>query len=138
MSFSTNVVDDLHESVNLQRSAADKSAVDVRLAKDFLRIGTLDASAVLNTNDVGNFLAITFGNPRANVGVNFLRLIGRGDFAGADRPNRFIRDNALLHIFSGDAGEGAVELTTVDFIRDARFTFFKEFADADDRDEAEL
>ena len=68
--------------------------------------------------------------------MNFLRLIGRGDFAGADRPNRFIRDNALLHIFSGDAGEGAVELTTVDFIRNARFTFFKEFADADDRDEA--
>ena len=65
--------------------------------------------------------------------MGFLCLGSRGRFTGADRPNRFVCNNGLGHLFLAQAGQTPAHLAFQDFFHLARFTFRECFADADNR-----
>ena len=70
--------------------------------------------------------------------MHFLRLGGRGCFASADGPDRFVGDDRAFHLGCGQACQAAPDLRADDLFRAAAFAIFELFAHADDRFQAGL
>ena len=68
--------------------------------------------------------------------VHLLRLRGRGDLAGADRPDGLIRDDDVRPVRGGEQLDGRVRLRAADLERLARLALLERLADAEDDLEA--
>ena len=68
-------IDNALEVCCLQRSATDKSAIDVRLSKEFLSVAWLAATAIEDACVLCNLVAILLSYDAADISVNFLCLV---------------------------------------------------------------
>jgi hypothetical protein len=75
------------------------------------------------------------GELRAQHRVHLLRLLGRGGLAGADRPDRFVRDDDLADAVAVDVDDGG-QLALHHFLGLPGFALGQRLADADDRRDA--
>src|SRR5262249_49176946 len=71
------IFDDVSKPSCLQRSTADESTIHVRLAHQFLGVGRLDASAILDAYLFRSSVVEHFRKYSANESVRVLRLLGR-------------------------------------------------------------
>src|SRR4051794_19521055 len=81
---------DLGKLCGVEASAADEGPVDVGLGHDPDDVARLDRSAVQDAGLVGEVTAVQLGQPRPDGGTDLLRVLGRRDLAGADRPHRLV------------------------------------------------
>ena len=84
---------DSAECFGIQACPADQRAVDIRHFHELRDIVRLYASAIQNSDGVGERCAKIFFNQRPDIPMDLLGLIRGGRFAGADGPNRFIGDD---------------------------------------------
>src|SRR5579884_440107 len=127
------VTHDPHEVLRVQGGAADQRAVDVRLGHDPRGVRALDRAAVQDAHLLRGLRGDTFREPAADRADDLLRVGRGGHLAGADRPDRLVRDHGLLDLLRGKARERAVELGQR--VRDvfARLADLQPIADAHDR-----
>src|SRR5205085_12352770 len=83
------------KTLPLQRRPSDQSPIDIRLGKQSLGVVGGDATAVLNPDAVGNCRIVPAREQFAKVGMDLLRLLGRGDDASSNGPNRLVSDHNL-------------------------------------------
>ena len=124
---------DAEEIGHLQAGAADQRSVDIRLGQQGRGVVRLDAAAVLNPHRRRKLRIVTLGKHLAKIMMHFLGLLGRGDPAGADRPNRLVGDHQPADLLRRNAGQRAVELPADHFVRAAGFAIGQQLADANDR-----
>src|SRR3954447_20502506 len=84
------VLTDLRELVGVQAGAAHECSVDVPPGHDARRAGGLDRSAVEDTDRCSRLRSEALGEPRPERTAHLLRILRRGDLAGADGPDRFV------------------------------------------------
>ena len=86
-------IDDGGEVIRFQAGPADEGAIDIWDCKNLCRIAGFDRTTVKDAeiSAVGE----PCGKVGANVGVHFGDLIGCGDLAGANGPDRFIGDHGI-------------------------------------------
>src|SRR6476620_5724935 len=127
--------DDLEEALDVERGAADERAIDVGLADQLLRVVGLHAAAVDHVACVGRGAAEPLAQPLTDVRVRLLRLDRRRGPAGADRPDRLVRDHERADLLAGDGVEPSLNLAIEDGHRRAGLALGQRLADADDRNE---
>src|SRR5512137_1898750 len=84
-----------------ERCAADETAIDVLLRKQFAGIGGFHAPAVEDAQ-AGGRGAVVPRHLRAQRMVHLLRLRRSGVAAGADRPNGFVGERAARQAVGAD------------------------------------
>jgi len=104
------VVDELQERIGLERGTTDERAVDVGQCHQVLDVVRLDAAAVRTRRTSADFGPVHGADALADEGVDFLRLLGRGDFASADGPDGLVGDDDLGRFVRGDRLEDRVDL----------------------------
>ena len=73
------------------------------------------------------------GDPAADRGADLLRVVGGGDLAGADRPDRLVGHHQGAHLIGAQTGQRAVELGQRVLDVPALLTDLEALADAHDR-----
>src|SRR5690606_2346697 len=112
-------------------SAAYQPSVDVLHREQLRGLAAFDAAAVEDP-EVGGYWSIPFRDHAADQRVNFLRLIrGRGP-PGADRPNRFVRDDRRAECGGAGCIENRRDLALDDRPRLVRLALLERLADAED------
>src|SRR3989338_3407252 len=121
--------------LRFQAGPADQRPIDIGLLEQDGRIGRIDAAAVLDAHRGCRLRPAALADPLSNERVGFLSLVRRGVFAGADRPDRLIRedDESTVPTFAMLKGYG--ELTGQHVERPPAFPLRQRFPDADDRNE---
>src|SRR5215468_12376472 len=127
---------DLRELVAVQAGAADQGAVDVRLGDDAVGVGRLDRPAVEDADAVGEPTGVQLREPGPDLAAHLLRVLRRGDLAGADRPHRLVGDHDVSGLLGRDPGQVGVELGHA--VRDVLpgLPHGQSLAHAQDRDQA--
>src|SRR5262245_20998035 len=124
--------DDAREVVRGERGATDESPVDVGHRHQLGDVPGLHAPAVLDPHRIGE-PAVEVPHHAADDGDGGVRVVGRGVATGADRPDRFVRDDAPLGRRSLDPVEGGPRLRLDARVGAARLALLERLADADDR-----
>mmetsp|Transcript_33690 Transcript_33690/g.103994 ORF Transcript_33690/g.103994 Transcript_33690/m.103994 type:complete len:286 (-) Transcript_33690:19-876(-) len=88
-------VDDLDE-LRLEGSTTNQEAVDVFLGVQVVRRAGGDGAAVEDAERAADLVRHVARDPLADERVHLLGLLRRGDLAGADGPNRLVRDDDLV------------------------------------------
>ena len=73
-----------------------------------------------------------FGHDLSQREMHFLRLLGGGDFARPNRPNRFVSDHDFGHLLGRKARQRTGELALNHPQRFAGLAIGEQFADAND------
>ena len=94
--------DDPREALRIQARAAHQRAVHVGLGQDLGRVVGLHAAAVEHAHALGRLLRAV-AHERADERDRLLRLLGRGDLPGADRPDRLVGDHHVGEPLVGHA-----------------------------------
>src|SRR4051794_37341357 len=79
---------DAGELVGLEARAADQGAVHVGLSHDRRDVGRLHRAAVQHPHGVRDVAGVELGQAGADRRADFLRVLGGGDLARPDRPDR--------------------------------------------------
>src|SRR4051812_15088437 len=87
----------LGEAGGVEGGTAHQRAVDVGACQKLFGVVGLDAAAVENTSLFAE-VRVQGGQPLADGGVDFLGLLGGGDLARADGPDRLVGDHAETRI----------------------------------------
>ena len=87
-------VDDVRE-LGLERGAADKETIDVRLRRQHLGVGCRDGATIDDAGRGGDCRRDVVVQPVAQLGVHLLCLLGGCNLARADRPDRLVRNDKL-------------------------------------------
>src|SRR5689334_15476284 len=124
---------DSSELTGVEARAADESAVDVLLRHDGRDVIALDGPSVKDTHPGTGFAPRGARNMFADRGGHLLRVIRRRDLAGADRPDRLVRDHHRRDRVGGNLRERALELGDHVFDVRARLAHLKRLAHAEDR-----
>src|SRR5947207_1650887 len=98
---------DLHEAARVEAGASYKGTVNVWLAHELSCVLWLHAPAVLNTHPFGRRIIGHRVQSMADERVGFLCLSGRRIAAGADGPDRFIRNHRFLQFLRAQTSEAA-------------------------------
>ena len=83
------------EVLRHQARASDQPAVDVGLREELGGVLGLHRAAVLDPHRLGHVVAVHLGDDGADAGVGLLGHRRRRRAAGADRPDRLVRDRRL-------------------------------------------
>src|SRR6202171_272885 len=126
------------EVVHLERRAPDERAVDVRLTEQLGGVVRLDAPAVLDAHRLGGLGTSHLAQEPADLPVHFLRLAGGGGLAGADGPDRLVREGQLADLLGGQSRERAAHLSRDDFPGAVGLALLQRFTHADDGVQAGL
>ena len=97
-----------------------------------MNIFGLDASAVKDLNLLSSDLAEELIDEATDVGADVFCDFDRSILAGSDRPDRFISDDDIRHVFLGETGQTGDDLFTDDILGDLFIIFLGCFADAID------
>ena len=115
----------------IEAGAADEPAVDVRLRDE-----RADVVGVSRCRRRESRVRASPGSAARIVPHHAARLRGIARAAGADRPDRFVRDDAAREFFGGDSVEGRADLRDHALVGDAGVAFQRRLADGDDRRQA--
>eukprot|EP00754_Rhynchopus_humris_P039662 Rhum_TRINITY_DN22785_c0_g1::Rhum_TRINITY_DN22785_c0_g1_i1::g.176040::m.176040 len=129
--------DDLGE-LGLRGGTADEEAVDGRLRPQRLRVLRVDGAAVDDAHLLRHRVSGEGRQVRARVLAHLLRLLRRRHLAGADRPDRLVRDDDLVEGRRGKTPEAGGELGGADLLGAAGLTLGQGLADAEDDGEVVL
>src|SRR3954469_15789492 len=88
---------DRSELVGLEARATHESTVDVRLRHDRGDVGRLHGAAVQDPDRVGG-VAVQLADLGPDAGADLLGVLRRRDLAGADRPDRLVREHQARHL----------------------------------------
>ena len=102
------------------------------MGEQFGRVGRLHRAAVENPDFLRDRIGEVLREQAADKRVHFLRLLGRGDLAGADGPHGFVGDHDAGGLVFIDAFETGFELSLDDRKRGTGFAFGESFTDAED------
>ena len=97
--------DDRDQRVPVERGAAHERAVDIRLREDLGGVVGLHAAAVEDAHPRGR-RAERSPTQRPDEADRLLGGLGGGDHAGADRPDRLVRDHHVAQALDGDSSAG--------------------------------
>src|SRR5689334_4438254 len=81
------------ELVHLEARTAHQAAVDIIAVHDPRDVRGLHRTAVEDAYAVGRCVPVDVTDPLADGGADLLRVVGRGDLAGADGPDGFVGDD---------------------------------------------
>ena len=132
LAFNSSLNDGVEIS-SLERSAADKTAVNVLLRKQLSAVLSVHRAAVLNCNSLCGSVIIQLSKSSADECANFLSLVSGSGLAGADCPNRLVSDNGLFNVLSRNVEEVELDLTSDNFFSDVALALPKQLAYAKDR-----
>src|SRR5258708_1688281 len=112
----------------LKTGAADERAIDIGAREKFLSIVRLDAPAVLDTDRVRGEQARDLADSSAHDAADAVGFVGRADLAGADGPDRLIREYDVAGELTRHVREGGLRLRGDYCIGPALFAFLQRFA----------
>ena len=126
---------DPREALGVEARAAHQRAVDVRLGEDLRRVVGLDAAAVEHA-DRARPPPASGRHQRAHEGDRLLGDLGRGDLAGADRPDRLVGDHHVGEPLGRDLLEPLLHLVAQLALGLAALALLLGLAHAQDRAQA--
>src|SRR5690606_25484753 len=127
------VTDDRGELLGVEARAADERAVDVGLRHDRGDVAGLHRAPVEHAHAVGDARVVEPAELLADRPADLLRVVGRGDLTGADRPDGLVGDDAARSSLGVDPGERALDLRERVGDLLPRLAHVQALADADDR-----
>src|SRR5579859_217002 len=128
--------DDLQELVGFEAGAAYQGAVDFGLGDKGAEVFGGDAAAVLHLQAIGDRLAADLGDGLADQRDGPVGILRRRGAAGADRPDRLVRDDDRRQVV--DAVKRGPNLAGDDDFGLTALLLFETFAHTDDRYERVL
>lgn len=102
-------VDDIHES-GLQAGATNQEAVNVGLLAQLLAVLLTDTTTVQDARLIRGLVVDALLEPLADGSVHLLRLLGRGDLAGTDGPDRLVGNDDFGPVAGADLGLEGIQL----------------------------
>ena len=117
----------------LQRSTADKSAINVRLCKKFCSIACIYRSAILDADCFCCSLIIYFCDAFSDCAAYFFCLIACCGLACSDCPDWLISNDCLLCLICCDILECDLDLLADPVKLDTLFSLGQSLTTADDR-----
>ncbi len=124
-------VDDLQE-VRFQRRAAHEEAVDIRQLREAGAVLRRHRAAVEDSRAVAHLAAHVAGQPRAQAAVHLVGLLGRGDLAGANRPDGLVGDDDAGPVGGREQRRQRAQLSLAHRQCVARLALRQQLADAED------
>src|SRR5690606_668680 len=132
-SFPSKTIDDRHEIIGIEGSAANQSAVNIGLAKKVSCIVRFYAAAIEDSGILGSLAAVFFLDQFPDILVHGLRLFGSGGLPGADSPNRFVGNDDFCESFFVQMKKPFDQLIGDKIHMDTGFADAKRFSTAKDR-----
>src|ERR1700729_787663 len=125
--------DYLRELTCVEARPTNQGTIDVRLGHDRRNVVGFNRPPLQETQTFCCFVVVNRGNAVTNCRTGFLSVLGRGHLAGADGPDRLVRDHHAGHLLGRQARQAAADLAhaVVDLL--APLADLQRLADAHDR-----
>ena len=125
-------VDDTLEVSALQRSTADEATVDIGLGKEFRSIAGLAGATVEDGSVIGYSLTVLLSDDAADIGMDFLSLLGSGGLTGTDGPDGLVGDDNLTEVFLREVENTSLKFCLYHFVLFAGFALSQTLTNAED------
>mmetsp|Transcript_21019 Transcript_21019/g.48018 ORF Transcript_21019/g.48018 Transcript_21019/m.48018 type:complete len:324 (-) Transcript_21019:122-1093(-) len=123
-------VDDGGEGIALERCAANKEAVNIRLLAKLRAVLVVHRPAVLDAHGVAHLLGDVVLEPLPKIGMHLLGLLRRGHLAGTYGPDGLVGEDDLLPVFLRERCREGFHLLVKDIKGGASFPRIELLADA--------